>query len=59
MFSPVPLKIANFIDGQFFDKEHSFESFNPSKGSVNAWIPDSNEQDVQLATDAALKAFKT
>ncbi|KAH9413079.1 Aldehyde dehydrogenase 8 member A1 [Dermatophagoides pteronyssinus] len=59
MFSPVPFKIANFIDGQFFDKEHSFESFNPSKGSVNAWIPDSNEQDVQLATDAALKAFKT
>ena len=50
--------ISNFIDGQFIDNRNSFESYNPSNGNVNALMPDSNEQDVRLATNAALKAFE-
>lgn len=58
MSSSVTIMISNFIDGQFIDNRNSFESYNPSNGNVNALMPDSNEQDVRLATNAALKAFE-
>lgn len=61
------LKINNFIDGKLvepssatrlIEKKNFFASFNPSNGEINAYINDSNENDVDDAVEAALKAFE-
>ncbi|KAJ3024059.1 UNVERIFIED_CONTAM: Aldehyde dehydrogenase 8 member A1 [Siphonaria sp. JEL0065] len=55
-----PLKLSNFIDGQFHAPSNGsyFESPNPSDGSVNALVPDSTATDVSAAVAAAKTAFK-
>lgn len=55
------MHILNFINGQFIepiDKKY-IDNFNPATGEKYGTIPDSNEQDVQLAVDAATQAFES
>ncbi|MEK6628431.1 MAG: aldehyde dehydrogenase [Bdellovibrionota bacterium] len=52
-------KILNFINGKLQEPEDKkyIENFNPSRGLVYSLIPNSNEADVNLAVEAAQKAF--
>ena len=52
-------KIKNYINGELVEpisKEY-IDNYNPSIGEVYSLIPDSDEQDVDLATKAAQAAF--
>lgn len=51
--------IHNYIDGKLVPPNSGqyLNNFNPSTGQVYSLIPDSDESDVQLAVDAAKKAF--
>ena len=49
--------LRNFVDGKFLDaKGPSIEVTNPSTGRTIAMIPDSTDQDVSEAVDAARRA---
>jgi len=52
-------KLLNYIDGAFLEpKGGSFiDNYNPATGKVFSLIPDSDEADVNLAVEAAQKAF--
>lgn len=52
-------KIANYIDGQFRAPVAGkyLDNINPSIGEVYSLIPDSDGDDVQLAVEAATRAF--
>ncbi len=52
-------KIKNFIDGSFIDAISGswIDNIEPATGEVYSQIADSDERDVQLAVDAAKKAF--
>lgn len=51
--------IANYIAGKLQApvSNNYIDNFDPSTGKVYSQIPDSDEQDVKLATEAAQKAF--
>lgn len=53
------IKIQNFINGKHQDSlsNEVLDNYNPAIGKVYSTIPDSNEDDVSLAVDAAKKAF--
>ena len=53
-------KLENYIDGKLVAplSGQYFENFEPAKGSAYSLIPDSDENDIQLATEAAKRAFK-
>lgn len=52
-------KLKNFINGKYGTpiNEMYLDNFEPATGNVYSLIPDSDELDVQLAVDAAEKAF--
>ena len=52
-------KIKNYIDGQLIEphSKNYIENFQPATGKAYSLIPDSDEQDVKLAVEAAKKAF--
>jgi len=50
--------LENFIDGQFVPCSRHIDSYNPATGEVHLHVPDSGEEEVQAAVDAAQKAFK-
>lgn len=52
-------KIANYINGQWLAPVSGkyIDNLNPATGEVYSLIPDSDAKDVQLAVDAASKAF--
>ncbi|MES2726947.1 MAG: aldehyde dehydrogenase [Bacteroidota bacterium] len=52
-------KIANYIDGSLVEpiSKNYIDNVNPALGSVYSLCPDSDENDVQLAYEAAEKAF--
>ena len=52
-------KLLNFIDGEFRQPAcgRFFESFNPSTGDPHLLVGDSDESDVNLAVQAASRAF--
>ena len=52
-------KLENYIDGKLVAplSGQYFENFEPAKGSAYSLIPDSDENDIQLATEAAKRAF--
>lgn len=52
-------KIRNYIDGQFIEpvSGNYIDNFNPAIGEVYSLIPDSDERDIDLAVNAAEKAF--
>ena len=53
-------KIKNYIDGKLLppSKNQYIENFNPAKGEIYSLIPDSDDTDVNLAVEAAQRAFK-
>ncbi|CAI2162338.1 13703_t:CDS:10 [Funneliformis geosporum] len=53
--------LSNFIGGKFasFKEETFIDSYNPSTGKVYAQIPNSSEYEINLAVEAAHKAFQT
>jgi aminomuconate-semialdehyde/2-hydroxymuconate-6-semialdehyde dehydrogenase len=52
-------KIQNYINGELIEPvgKQYIDNYNPAIGKVYSLIPDSDEKDVELATEAALKAF--
>lgn len=52
-------KILNFIDGKFVEPVSGdyFDNVEPAKGEVYSLIPDSQKEDVEMAYQAAEKAF--
>ncbi len=52
-------KLANFIDGKYVApiKGQYIDNFEPATGKVYSLIPNSDEEDVQMAVNAAEKAF--
>ena len=53
------MNIKNFIGNEFVEVKSGeyFDTFNPSTGKVLTKIPDSGEEDIELAVQAATKAF--
>ena len=53
------IKILNYINGELTEPfcKTFLDNINPATGEVYSLIPDSDERDVQLAVDAAEKAF--
>lgn len=51
--------IKNFIGGKFLDPitEKFLDNYEPASGSIYGRIPDSGEKDLDLAVDAAARAF--
>ena len=54
-------KIQNYIDGELFAPKSGnyIDNVDPSTGKVYSLIPDSDEQDIDLAVKAAKRAFET
>jgi aminomuconate-semialdehyde/2-hydroxymuconate-6-semialdehyde dehydrogenase len=52
-------KLQNYIDGALVVpiKGKYIDNYNPSMGKVYSLIPDSDEEDVKKAVEAANKAF--
>ena len=52
--------IQNYINGQFVKpvSGNYIDNINPATAEVIGKIPDSNEEDVQMAVDAAINAFE-
>ena len=52
-------KLQNYIDGALVApiKDSYIDNYNPSTGKVYSLIPDSDEEDVKKAVEAAKKAF--
>ncbi len=59
MILAAPKQILNFIDGQFTDPEKGqfIDNTNPATGAVYSQTPDSDEEDIGIAVDAAQRAF--
>lgn len=52
-------KILNYINGELVESHSKsfLDNFNPAEGKPYSVVPDSDAQDVQLATEAAQRAF--
>jgi aminomuconate-semialdehyde/2-hydroxymuconate-6-semialdehyde dehydrogenase len=52
-------KLQNYINGQYINPNQGnyIDNYEPATGKVYSLIPDSDESDVQLAVEAAEKAF--
>ncbi len=52
-------KIENYIDGNLVKpcSDNYLDNFNPATAEIYSLIPDSDERDVELAVDAAKRAF--
>lgn len=52
-------KILNYINGELVEPHSKIylENYNPAEGKPYSLVPDSDVQDVQLATEAAQRAF--
>ena len=53
------MRIQNFIAGRFQDpiEDQWLDNYNPADGSVYSQIPNSTDQDIEIAYNAAAKAF--
>ena len=53
------LKIKNYINGELIEPvgKKYIDNYNPATGKVYSLLPDSDEEDVKLSTEAALTAF--
>ena len=51
-------ELENFIDGRFEACSRHVDSYNPATGEVHLKVPDSGEEEVNLAVEAAKRAFK-
>ena len=54
-------KILNYINGKLIEPKNGkyIPNYNPSTGQPYSLIPDSGKEDINMAVDAAKKAFKT
>jgi aminomuconate-semialdehyde/2-hydroxymuconate-6-semialdehyde dehydrogenase len=52
-------KLHNFIDGAYVAPKNGLyiDNYEPATGEIYSWIPDSDSEDVELAVNAAEKAF--
>jgi len=52
-------KLRNYINGQYVDpiSNQYIDNYDPATGNVYSLIPNSGEQDVNHAVEAAEKAF--
>lgn len=55
----IPYQLQNYIGGTFSDPVNGkyIDNINPATAKISGQIPNSNEQDVALAVEAAKKAF--
>jgi aminomuconate-semialdehyde/2-hydroxymuconate-6-semialdehyde dehydrogenase len=55
----IPLYLENFIGGELMAPRSGnyIENIDPATGALFNYVPDSNEQDIQIAVDAAKNAF--
>lgn len=55
----IPYQLENYIDGNLVAPLSSrfIDNYNPATGAVSGQIPDSGEQDIELAVKAAKAAF--
>ena len=55
----IPLYLENFIGGDLMAPRSGnyMENIDPATGALCNYVPDSNGQDIQMAVDAAKKAF--
>lgn len=53
------IELKNYINGEFCNAKSNLwlDNYNPSKGEVYSLIPDSGEEDVKTAVEAAKTAF--
>lgn len=53
------MKIKNYINGEFVDPISNdwLDNYNPSNGEIYGQIPNSNQEDVEKAVEAAEQAF--
>ena len=49
--------LSNFIDGRFVEAKKHMDSVDPSSGQPWIQIPDSDREDVEMAVEAAARAF--
>ena len=51
------LTLENYIDGKFVPCAQYIDSYDPSTGKPHARVPDSDNKEIDLAAQAAKKAF--
>ncbi|KAG3290290.1 aldehyde dehydrogenase 8 family member A1, transcript variant X3 [Ictidomys tridecemlineatus] len=51
------LMLENFIDGKFLPCHSYIDSYDPSTGEVYCKVPDSGKEEIEVAVEAARKAF--
>ena len=51
------LTLENFIDGKFVACSQHIDSYDPSTGKPHARVPDSGDEEIDQAVQAAKKAF--
>ena len=52
------LMLENFINGKFVPCKNHIESYDPSTGKVYCKVPDSDQEEVDMAVKAARDAFE-
>ena len=52
------LMLENFINGKFVPCKNHIESYDPSTGKVYCKVPDSDQEEVDMAVKAACDAFE-
>ena len=52
------LMLENFINGKFLPCKNHIDSYNPSTGKVYCKVPDSDQEEVDMAVMAACDAFE-
>lgn len=52
------LMLENFINGKFLPCKNHIESYDPSTGKVYCKVPDSDQEEVDMAVKAARDAFE-
>ena len=52
------LMLENFINGKFLPCKNHIESYDPSTGKAYCKVPDSDQEEVDMAVKAARDAFE-
>ena len=52
------LMLKNFINGKFLPCKNHIDSYDPSTGKVYCKVPDSDQEEVDMAVKAARDAFE-
>lgn len=52
------LVLENFVNGKFVPCGNHIDSYDPSTGKVYCKVPDSGQEEVEMAVKAASEAFE-